>query len=342
MERVPLKLNEVAASLENIKTEKYPNGLAIAQNFGNHVYCSIDSNCPEAIKLRKILSEAELSIDEVNTAYNEFRAPAPDPPVNFHLPSLRGSVTVFVNERPVEVDIGDNLEEQVRQGMFNKWTTFQRSREQFNSLGRDLFHSYLYYINEARKTKALIQLNFPLEEVLKYGVYCTTNGKDCYLFIYPFTYAPEYIYAKDERYRISKEDREKIRRDVYLVITITSGMKVMIPHLINANESKFIHYHADEARDCWGGTKLPEERWNKSLKFLFELKLSLESALVTINRNSPLTSRPRGMPTLEDLLNRSKKLGKEGEVSGIKDIDEEQPENVSPKKSWGEERANGN
>lgn len=320
------------------RTDKFPEGIIVPKDYGNHAYCSMDSNCPEAVKVRKVLEEAGIELKDLIDCWLTREGDPPPPPFQWRDIDVSGKAYVNIGGSRVEVDIGNTIQWQLEDQMNRKWQQFQRFQQHYSSLARDMFHAYAYHFIEARRVKGLPQLSFPIKDMLQYRCMITSCNQESYAFIFPFHYEPEHIYANRKVYRIHQDHRTVLARDVYVYLTVWINKEIAEPSLIYENGSKFEHYHG-HGYDCWGAVK-QIKKWDGKLSSLYQYVKMLENAQKTINRDSLMMTNPAGFPAFPDVFAASKYLGKEGEYkegSGEEDVDDGKPL-AKDKKTWGNGR----
>lgn len=337
MDEIVLTVRDAVHTLENLcKTEKYPEGIVVPHDYGNHSYCLMDTNCPEAVKIRKVLDEAGIKLEELVELWKARRPEPPSPPFRYRDIDISGKVRVTVLGQNAELDVGEELQWQIRDQMERKYEAFLRYKNHFDVIAREMFHNYRFYFDEARRTSELPQIVLPMNLMMQYKCMVTTVNKEYYAFIFPFHYEPEYIFTNGDMYRIHKEHREEIVRDVYILLPIYPSLDVGEPMLILEDGRKFAHYHG-HGYDCWGRVKILR-RWDRELKSLWNYVKELEKSQGVINRDSLMTEQPHGMPSFTKMFSAAKLLGKEGEYKkgrGSKDVDDDEPVNTKDKKLWG-------
>ena len=324
-------LGNLIIYLENMKTEKYPDGIIIASDLGNHWNCPVVSNCPEAIKLRKILTEAGLTLKDVIKDWEAARAKPPEP-IMYKFPDVDAKMHLKVGNQKIEIDMKEELESQIKYAFTDRLERFKNAQREVERLGVDLYSTYLSNIYDIRRSKLLPQMMIPLEELLKYHCMIDQGGKDSYLFIFPFTYNPQWLFYGTKRYKLDPAHIEGLQRNVYAMFTITQERNIIDTKLITSNGEKFRHYHGDKY-DCWGQLKLPK-RWDYTLKSLSDLVYQMQAALATINRDSLMKSTPPGMIDILVLMDSAKLEGIE-DVVNTEEVRIEAPQ-PEPVRHWGE------
>lgn len=330
-----ISLQSIAEVLNNMRTEQYPEGIILAQDFGVHKYCDINSNCPEAIKLRRYITEAGLELENVIQEYNDLFNTLPAPR-ELTFPDFSGKATIIVAGQEVEVDLSQVIEDELHRAFRRKIDWYEDAELTLKDLGKQLHDTLISDIMRHRKDVVLPQLIFPDSEVMKYNCLITSDGSN-YRIIFPFRYSPEWLWTQGVRYKLSDDDAKYIQRDVFLLFTISREGKMFAPYLVNRDGTKFRHYHAnsseDSGRDCWGQVNLPV-KWDKSLKSLVDFKYQLEGATATINMDSLYNQEPIGMPYVWDMMSRATKAGEEGKLKKKKG---EEPAEVYGEVPRGEE-----
>ena len=178
-------------------------------------------------------------------------------------------------------------------------------------MGEDLYRNYINTIRETKRTMTLPQCRIWAGELLQYNCTVAYGDANSYLFIFPVEYSPQWVVTGENRYHLCEKHIEALKiRGIYAIYQILRDNRLIRPKLVNRDLSKFRHYHGD-GEDCWGALKFPKV-WDGSLKTLADMNFAVESALHTINRDSPMLSSPRGMPRLIDIFDKSTLEGKEG------------------------------
>lgn len=289
--------------------------IAIAINLGTHQHCAIDSNCPLAVELRRLMVDAGVTLEQLLEGYVAVTAPDP---VNYNLPEIGGKVAITIAGKEIELELNEIIGEQIKLAMDRKRRELGEQEQRVKNLGGGLYSSYLSAIAEARKTKSLPQLRFIRQELMKANCHVTRNG-DSYIFLFPTEYHPEYLVHSSDgrevavRCKLADEDIEAIRQEAWIELTVR-GNRFLNAMLLNREAKGIQHYHGSRTSACWGRVKIPRE-WDGTLKSLVDLKALIVGSLATINTNSLLNHSPSGMPYYRDLINRSTELGREGTVA---------------------------
>ena len=339
VEEIRMTLNDVAICLERyFHTEKYPDGIEFTEDFDGHKYCFIDTNCPEAVKIRKFLDEAGITIEELHSVWVESIALKAKPtPLSYSLPNISGKLLINVAGKDVELDMEKELSLLMQQTLHTRLDRLKYAESDVQAICNDLFRHYYNLIRESRRDKILPQIGFSRGELLQYRCMITSEGsRDTYYFIFPIIYAPQWLYHRNIRYKIHNKHIEALRREVYLVVPVTMGGKFLPPYLSKQSGEKFYHYHGAD-RDCWGDVPFPT-KWDGKFKQITNLVKYMANALATINEDSLMIHDPPNMPNIIELKKKAKEVGKEGErEEGAQDVvvDGEDTDSSAPR-SWGE------
>jgi len=210
-----------------------------------------------------------------------------------------------------------------------KMRDLNRMKVNLSLLGKSLYATYSSQIDHLKNGRALPQLAFNTVDLLKASCYITSDS-DNYIFLFPRVYCPQYVTKDNVRYELSKEDKEAIKRDIFIEFQITRDKKLFKPIILNIQGHKFEHYHGRNG-DCWGKFFLPET-WDGRLLTLTGMVYQIMGALAVINFNSLMQHQPPTMPKVENMMTRATKLG----VEGI--IGEGQPQDTAinaPRRGWG-------
>jgi len=320
---MPRGLESIVNILAQMRTDQYPEGIIVSQDFGVHRYCDINSNCPEAIKLRRYIAEAGLELDVVlqehkNILFNSLTSTSRE--INY--PDFSGKTTIMIAGKEIEVDLSEIIEEELKRAFFRKIDWFRDAERQLRDLGSQLHTTLLNDIIRNRRSNVLPQLSFPIDRLIKTGCLVTTDSER-YLIIFPFKYRPRWLWTQGVRYRMGEEDTVSLERNVFLAFSISKEGKFLTPRLIDYAGNKFYHYHAsrNSERDCWGQVHIPE-RWDREFKSLVDLKYQLEGVIATINLDSLYSNTPPLMPYAWDLMERATKEGEEGKIKRRKEGEE--------------------
>jgi hypothetical protein len=305
-----VSLQRTLELLEGMKTEQNPEGILILQELGNHIYCDLESNCPEAIKLRRTMEEAGVTVEAV-LQENE-RLNQPDPaPRELSLPGFSGKVLVSIAGKNIEVDLSEMLQQELIRATNHSILWYKNQVILLKTLGRDLYQAYLNDIERNRRVKTLPQLSFSLAELLHYQCIVNSLGNHSYCFTFPFLYNPQWLWSRGKRYALAQKDIDSLKQEKYITFVITPDKKFYSIYLNTITGSKFRHYHSDDRKDCWGQVRFPEV-WDGKLKSLLDLAYQMQAALTTINLDSLYDHYPPEMYDAKDLLDRATYIGVEG------------------------------
>jgi len=309
-ERVPdtIPLSEVVYVLANMKSEKFPEGILIPNDLGNHAFCSITSNCPEAVKLNRVMMEAGLEFQELLVAYNQVYRPV-NPLDSFTMPEVDGRTAIVIGTQRIEIDLTEVLRNRVGTQLQDILYRMENLENTGREAIRGCYLSYVRAVRDVRQARRLEQLTIPTREYAKYPCYVSSD-QGRYLFTFSFNYEPQWIYRGGERYELSTQDKGDLLQSIFLTIPVSPERSIFQPYLVDEAGRTFSHYHGTHG-DCWGHVRLPT-RWDGSLKQLDELKCGLEAASATINMDSLMSDNPPGFPDIRELLGSCTHLGSEG------------------------------
>lgn len=343
-------LYDIVEYLKNRRSEPSsegdsPGGILIATDLGVHKFCLIDTNCPEAIKLRKMIEDAGLKWQDLVAEYVASREPPP-PDREIQFPEIQGNVTIYIGEQPVELDLSDEIMRQARTRVRDRVEDFRFYKESIRNVGISLWNTYLGDLNRLKKNEALPALVLSPAEVYKYKCCVNSDGKATYLLSLPFVYNPQWIVERDRndntlRYKLASEDvAYLLKNDLFITFFISKGRSfVQSPHLFRPDGVKFYHYHG-RSYDCWGSLHIPE-RWDGTIHYLAGIRDTYEKAIATINKDSLMDTHPPGMPKFEALKARATLEGEQGKIS---EVTAEAPGEAVPEvsettiRTWGERR----
>lgn len=315
------------------------NNIDVALDVGVHSNCDIQSNCPLAIELRKIIGESGVTLPELLEGFAALSEADPEPPVPYVTDmDIDGKVEVEVLGNKIELDLTDYIEGNVKRAFTDKILMLNQMKSTVQGIANQMYHTYLQEIRNIRNSETLPALSFSDKELFKAG--CLMNSAEgLYYFYFPRVYEPELLYNNGTRYRIAESDRDRIRRDVYIRFGITKEHKFMGTFIYKQDGNKLIHYHG-RSGDCWGQMKRPTD-WDGTLTQLTNYTREIMGSLATINMNSPMEREPAGMPHMNSLRERATELGQEGVITpsveefGTPDVVETQP------RTWGGRQRHG-
>jgi len=305
-----MDLRQVLRALENIKTEQHPEGIIISMDLGVHAFCLIDSNCPRAVQLREILSQAEIPLDALLEAHNSIEQPEPNR-LDWTLPDIETNINIVIAGKTSTFDANEIVEGQVKEEITYLLGNLRSQHRQVESLAASLHHAYLTEIRKVRTEIILPQLRYEPADLLMNR--CIVNAQDnYYTYSLPLVYNPQYIVRSRVRYKLGAIDVDRLRHDTFVRYIIGDRSTFQSITLVNRQGSKFNHYHGT-SYDCWGDVQLPE-RWDGRIGTLARLAHTLETSLITINADSLMTSEPIGLINIHDLIDRGERLGEEGSL----------------------------
>jgi len=312
------------------------NNIQIALDIGVHSNCSIDSNCPIAVELRKLIRESGITVEQLLEGFAASQETPPDPLVqnNGHLPEFNSKLTIQIAGKDIEFELNDVIAENLRYAIDRKLREVKQLGNNITQIGNSLYDIYLRQVHRLRNAKTLPQLEFSLRDITKAGCMITTDG-DNYIFLFPREYNPQWIWSRNIRYKLSDKDIKTIKRDMIVEYVISRDSKILQVRVLNSDGEKMTHYHGRHG-DCWGGFKLPE-RWDKRLQSLSDLTTQIVASLATINKDSPMERQPPGMPHIDELMGRATELGEEGVPSPVEEVAHPEEEGTAPRR-WGGRR----
>ncbi len=303
--------------------------IAVALDLGVHGSCELMSNCPLAIKLRQLIGESGLTMEQVFEGFvqagQEHLGLPEIPQVNF-----QAYAVLIINEHQVRVDLTDALSGNLRASIKARLRELNDMRSTLVGIGHRLMYVYNSNLRRARETRVLPIPQYTQGELLRTGVQvCLNTARDGYLFFLPFTYRPGFIVNDGIRCELAATDKARLNQLVILGQEIKNNRWITVT-LLTLDGEKFYHYHGG-TQDCWGQIHHPDE-WDGTLTQLVWHKELLERSLVTINYNSMMNQgQPgHGMPTARDLLTRSTRLGREGDIPTA----EPTPESQQARAGW--------
>jgi hypothetical protein len=283
-------------------------GITVANDLGVHENCAIDSNCPKAIEVRKIIGESGVTLEQLLEGFTQPEVESPA----IELPEINGDAEISVAGRRLKLDFNSIIKDELRSLIRRKLSQIEEHSGHLKNIGYGWNSYYQREIARVRTTKVLPQLSFPIEELSRTGCMITSQG-DNYVFLFKTEYHPEYIVSDGVRFKLSDNDTALLKGDTMLKYVITRERKFLTkPALLNDKGSKFYHYHGSGS-DCWGTITFPTT-WDGTLNSLYQESITLMKSLITINRNSPMNREPAGMPNLQDLFSRATRLGMEGVI----------------------------
>ncbi len=310
-----MTLREVMSAIETIPD------VSVVLDLSVHALCEFNSNCPKAIQLRQLIGEAGINMGQILQGYAQITSTvAPKEPVSVEtlLPdlntSINGNITIGIMGHLVPLDLTEEIKVGVTSALHDRLRRLNETRVSISKIASSLYGAYTLAIDEAKKSKVVKQVQFPVKELLANKVISNKGEDGGYNFYIPVTYEPKYLIYNGVRYELHEADKIGLRRDnLFLEIVITGNNTFVTATLIDKNNKIFQHYHG-RGYDCWGTLHLPE-RWDGSVRQLQQIVHEGMGSLVTINLNSILNHHPEGMPVDTELRARATKLGKEGEIT---------------------------
>lgn len=302
-----MNLNETVKALE-------AKGVIVALNIGEHERCAIDSNCPLAIKLRKLIGEAGVTLPELLEGYESIK---PADPISYEFPNFNGKITLNIGGKTVKLELEDVITGELKEHVAKKLKHIKNLETNARNFGRALYGNYQIHLQRAIQGQALPQLAFSIQELMKANCHITqetSGGHSYYVFLFPFKYSPEYMVQGNRRYSIKPSDRKTITRDVLFRFMVSKDGRFLQPDMIYPDKKGLDHYHGHGGGNCWGGVKLPL-RWDGSLQNIVAIAKTMQGSLKTINMSSIANDHPTGMPDRHELFRRGTMIGEEGKLN---------------------------
>lgn len=295
------------------------NNVLVGIDLGVHANCDLGSNCPLAVKVRKIIKDSGISMEAIWKEYD-----VPDEralkSTDINITDINAKTTVNIHGRSIEIDITDTVSDVMKDAILNKIRLINHDIGRIRNLARDMNKNCIREIAEAKRTKILPIFDFPVDELLKYGCTFSSQGGD-YIFLFKSTYRPQYIFSRGYRYQLCSRHINKLTREVNFMFRINRDWHYTEVSVLDNHGHKFHHYHGDRY-DCWGHVDI-SSRWDGTLEHLVSQLRILEGSLATINKDSPMNEHPPGLYSIETLGKDAVCLGAEGELGGAKNIPRE-------------------
>lgn len=283
--------------------------VTVALNLGAHEYCTIDSNCPLAVELRRLMLDAGVTLVELLEGYTAVTAP--DPVMSYDFPEMSAKVSILIAGKTIEFELDDVVSEGMKAAIDERFRAVDARMMSVRQLGNSLYSTYLQAIRRAGETNTLPQLEFSRTDLMQVG--CLISGEgDTYIFLFPREYKPQYLVSNGVRYKMADEDIESVKRDIFLEFRIRDN-RFLSASIYKATGGKLEHYHGTDRSDCWGHVTIPRS-WDRRLPSLKRLADLIMNSLVTINLDSLMMRDPADMPHIDRLKDRSTELGIEGEI----------------------------
>ena len=296
-----------------------------ALDVGVHANCDLQSNCPIAVQLRKVVGEAHITGEQLLTGLAAITVSPPEA-IHFELPKVEAIADLNIAGIPVRLDLAPVINPQLTRFYQGYITQLQNGSRQLATMGRGLYSSYALAIQESRKLKELPQLIFTIPDIIKANCMVTSGGSN-YFFLFPRLYSPQYIVTRGVRYKIADTDIIHLIHKINVQLTISRDNRFVDMRILNEHGEKFVHYHGRAGGDCWGQVTRPPI-WDKRLRSLENLIIQLMGSLSTINKDSMLEREPPGMPHIDVLFGRSTRQGEEGLME----------DRVQPEGTWTDDR----
>jgi hypothetical protein len=301
----------------------------VAIDLGSHMYCSLDSNCPKAVELRRMIGEMGLELTDIVVSL-------PATIDSRELEELKVSGVLSINlggNEPVTLCMDNYVSNGIKSAIREKLKHIERVEDHLHEVAAGYMREQVRVLEGLRNVQKLEQLPFSMDELLKYRCMITViSGR--YRLLFPFKYAPAYLYKGGTRYAMSPEHVTGMKKRVHIAYDLTVDFRFYCrPHLVQLISGvalPFQQYHGrDSSSMCWGLVELPKV-WDKKLSSLYQLTKLLERSLETINLDSLMVHHPNGMPDYGELFQMATVLGREGviaepvpEVESYDDTDED-------------------
>ena len=287
-------------------------GILTAIDLGEHQYCQLDTNCPLAIQVRKIIADSGITLPQLLEGIDAVQNP--DKLFKTEdIAHVSGKAEIYVLNKKMDFDITDVLQGDVQRAFRDKLNELEGTRLRLERLGQSCYNTYLSEIRRLRTTKVLPQFRATTAELARYGAMITEDEGN-YVFLFNAEYNPQWIVHDGDRYLMSDRDIARAKRPALLKFSITRSGEVMAVLLLNPDGSNLVHYHGTTGMDCWGQLRFKLPRKLITVEAVHNLKRIAQGALATINYDSLLNRSPQGMTPSGDVLANATKLGKEGEL----------------------------
>jgi len=304
-----MHLRDVIQALEE-------NKIQVALDIGVHARCSIESNCPMAVELRKIIRESGVPLTQLMETYNRSNNPNPSGVPSFNVQELVPPTDIPVNigGQRVVLNLHQVLGSCLDSALASKLSSLEGATAMVRKLGMSFHSTCINTVHELRRSVTLPQLELPLSKLISMSCTFTKEGSS-YVFLFKREYKPEYLVTYGKRYKIREEVVIQLQRIFYITMYIDRGGKILRIKTLDVAGRDFSHYHGGPPKtyDCWGKVKLPT-KWNGDLDELGALVNMLIGSLKTINLDSLMNREPVGMIDSRTLLNQAKLLGEEGKM----------------------------
>lgn len=307
----------------------------LANDLGIHKYCKLNSNCPRAIKVRKLMAEAGVSMEQLVKVFAEeeenFKRGGHNTDYLDELEKAleKNTVKLHILGQELELDLTEEVKQSTGFALTDRLNGVKRYRQEVESYLQSWFATYKRAIRDARLSETLPQLHFDFRDLMKNPCRYSIEGNN-YCFWFDFNYQLRYIVNNSIRYELCDKDRIESYRSLLIRYQINREYSFVEIALFKPDGSKFVHYHGG-SWDCWGSVKFPE-KWDGTLYTLSTITKTLEKIIATVNFNSLMFDHPDGFPKVTDLIKNGTELGKEGEIN-VADATERP--NTRPTRGWG-------
>ncbi len=190
------------------------NDILTGLDIGVHGNCEIDSNCPIAIELRRVVREAGITLQQLVDGAALHQTRGDDD--NFFLRNTEiqlptEDITFSVFGQDVSISLAQIIGPDVRVAVENRLASIRDANRVIESVGQAYLNTYREKVAALSKNKRLQQVAFDPEELRRTGCQVTaTEGN--YLFIFPFDYGAEYIVNNGIRHELSAAHKAQIAR----------------------------------------------------------------------------------------------------------------------------------
>ena len=321
------------------------NDILTGLDIGVHGNCEIDSNCPIAIELRRVVMESGITLQQLadGVALHQTRGDDNTFLQNPEIQMPTDEISFLVFGHSISIPLSEVIGNNIRTAVFNRMQELRDADTTLERIGQAFHNTYREKVAALSKNKRLQQVAFDPEELRRTGCQVTaTEGN--YLFIFPFDYHAEYIVNNGIRHELSAAHKAQIARlGGCMTIEITNENKFTFAKAKKADFTPMNHYHASHGGNCWGSVTIPRT-WNGTLRQVYALFKELEGSLMTINNNSLFNRHPEGMPESTSILRSATRLGREGDLRPEAEVPE-QPDagdveepgwvNLDAPRTWG-------
>ena len=145
-QQLSVNISEALNALAYMSDEQHPDGILIIMDTGVHAYCDIGSNCPEAIKFRRHIEEAGITLEEVIQEVERQRESlqeVSDPGSMYSFPEFSGKAEIVVAGQSVEIDMSQAIESELKRALGHKLHWFIDQEVHLKRLGGSLYNTYL-------------------------------------------------------------------------------------------------------------------------------------------------------------------------------------------------------